>query len=187
MNKREQTRLRVLDAAWQLFRQNGYHDTTTRHIAEQAGVAAGTVFSHFPTKLSLLKAGLMQQIETVLMTAKAEEPNTHPQGKLLHYASHLYVFYCNEANFSRELFRELIWQQDEFEQQLNAFRHQLFAQTENHNPELSAVMMDCYFMTLITGLNANQPDASVMLNQLQRKLQVLQINEGPDGAHAPPQ
>ncbi|GAB6262533.1 TetR/AcrR family transcriptional regulator [Photobacterium sp. 53610] len=187
MNKREQTRLKILQAAWQLFRQTGYQDTTTRLIAEQAGVAAGTVFSHFPSKLSLLKAGLMQQIDMVLKNAKAEEPDTHPQGKLIHYASHLYAFYCSEADFSRELFRELIWQQEEFEQQLDAFRHQLFAQEENHNPDMAAVMMDCYFMTLVSGLNATEPDASVMLHQLQRKLQVLQLSEAPDDAHAPQQ
>ncbi|QUJ68995.1 TetR/AcrR family transcriptional regulator [Photobacterium sp. GJ3] len=173
MKKREQTRLKILDAAWLLFRENGYQDTTTRHIAEQAGVAAGTVFSHFPKKLDLLKAGLTSQIDEVIDHAESEQPDGCPRLKLLHFAKHLYTFYCEESDFSRELFRELIWQQKEFEQQLDGFRHKLFVQTSQYDACKAAVMMDCYFMTLVSGLNAVQPDAARMLKQLERKLQTF--------------
>ncbi|KOO11428.1 transcriptional regulator, partial [Vibrio xuii] len=49
MNKRQITRERILNAAWALFAENGYEETTTRQIARHANVADGTVFSHFPT------------------------------------------------------------------------------------------------------------------------------------------
>ncbi|MGO3799348.1 MAG: TetR/AcrR family transcriptional regulator, partial [Vibrio casei] len=54
MTKRQQTRESILNAAWALFAENGYEMTTTRQIARQAGVADGTVFSHFSTKLAML-------------------------------------------------------------------------------------------------------------------------------------
>jgi len=51
----ERTRGRLLDAAGALFGTLGYHDCGTSKVAEAAGVAHGTLFRHFPTKLSLLE------------------------------------------------------------------------------------------------------------------------------------
>ena len=50
----ERTRARLLDAAGELFGTLGYHDCGTSKVAEAAGVAHGTLFRYFPTKLSLL-------------------------------------------------------------------------------------------------------------------------------------
>lgn len=52
--KKEETRQRLLEAGWQLFREHGYDDTTVAEIAEAADVAKGTLFNYFPTKESLL-------------------------------------------------------------------------------------------------------------------------------------
>jgi AcrR family transcriptional regulator len=52
--RKQETRQRLLDAGWQLFRQRGYDDTTVAEIAEAADVAKGTLFNYFPTKESLL-------------------------------------------------------------------------------------------------------------------------------------
>lgn len=62
MSKRQITRKRILNAAWTLFAENGYEETTTRQIAREAGVADGTVFSHFPTKLDMLREGMLSQL-----------------------------------------------------------------------------------------------------------------------------
>lgn len=44
--KREQ----ILDAALALFTERGYHGTAMPEIAAKAGVAAGTIYSHFTSK-----------------------------------------------------------------------------------------------------------------------------------------
>lgn len=44
------TRGRILSAARKLFSRNGFDETTTRDLAEAAGIAAGTLFNYFPTK-----------------------------------------------------------------------------------------------------------------------------------------
>jgi AcrR family transcriptional regulator len=50
----EQTRTRILRSAQQLFAKDGYDRTTTRDLAEKAGVAEGTLFRHFANKKSIL-------------------------------------------------------------------------------------------------------------------------------------
>ena len=44
------TRERILDTASRLFRSNGWATTTTRDIAQSAGIATGTLFNYFETK-----------------------------------------------------------------------------------------------------------------------------------------
>jgi AcrR family transcriptional regulator len=50
----EQTRTRILRSAQQLFAKDGYDRTTTRDLAEKAGVAEGTLFRHFANKKAIL-------------------------------------------------------------------------------------------------------------------------------------
>jgi AcrR family transcriptional regulator len=45
---------RILKAALKLFARRGYDGTTTKDLAEAAGVAEGTLFRHFETKKSIL-------------------------------------------------------------------------------------------------------------------------------------
>jgi AcrR family transcriptional regulator len=54
----EETRLRILAAARELFAQKGSRGTTTRQVAHGAGVNEATVFRHFGTKQQLLQAML---------------------------------------------------------------------------------------------------------------------------------
>jgi AcrR family transcriptional regulator len=46
----DDTRHRLINAAAELFKTRGYHETWVEDIARQAGVAKGTFFCHFPTK-----------------------------------------------------------------------------------------------------------------------------------------
>jgi AcrR family transcriptional regulator len=48
------TRQRILEAARQLFASGGFDTSTTRDIADAAGIATGTLFNYFPTKEALL-------------------------------------------------------------------------------------------------------------------------------------
>jgi AcrR family transcriptional regulator len=53
LSKGERTRQAVLDAAHQLFVEQGYAATSMRQIAEKAGLALGGIYNHFPTKESI--------------------------------------------------------------------------------------------------------------------------------------
>ena len=49
-----QTRTRILQAAQRLFASQGFDGTTTRDLAQAAGVAEGTLFRHFANKKAIL-------------------------------------------------------------------------------------------------------------------------------------
>jgi AcrR family transcriptional regulator len=51
-----QTRRRILEVAGQLFAADGYEASTTRDIANAAGIANGTLFNYFPNKEAVLAA-----------------------------------------------------------------------------------------------------------------------------------
>jgi AcrR family transcriptional regulator len=48
------TRRQILDAAHRLFAEKGFGATTTRDIAQAAGIASGTLFNYFPAKEAVL-------------------------------------------------------------------------------------------------------------------------------------
>ncbi len=49
-----QARIRILQAAQRLFASLGFDGTTTRDLAQAAGVAEGTLFRHFSNKKAIL-------------------------------------------------------------------------------------------------------------------------------------
>jgi AcrR family transcriptional regulator len=49
-----ETRQRILEAGRQLFAAKGYEASTTRDIADAAGIANGTLFNYFPSKEAIL-------------------------------------------------------------------------------------------------------------------------------------
>ena len=172
MKKREITRNKILQSGWSLFQQKGYTDTTSREIAHHAGVASGTVFSHFPSKLDILKVAMLQQLDTIIARAKQSDQQHSARLKLRHYASHLYQFYLSHREFSKELLGNLIWQAPFFQQQLELFKSLLFSE-QAYQPEKAALMMDSYFMTLLEGLNDPNSSVDSMLATLSQKLKLI--------------
>jgi AcrR family transcriptional regulator len=56
--KGEATRSRLIEAAHKLFLQQGFHGTSMRAIAEEAGLAVGGIYNHFSTKEDIFAAVL---------------------------------------------------------------------------------------------------------------------------------
>jgi AcrR family transcriptional regulator len=58
--KGKRTRGRVIQAAHRLFIKRGYHGTSMRRIAEQAGLALGGIYNHFASKEDILAAVMVE-------------------------------------------------------------------------------------------------------------------------------
>jgi AcrR family transcriptional regulator len=56
LSRGEQTRNAILQAAHDLFVQQGYHGTSMRQIALQAGIALGGLYNHFASKEDVFQA-----------------------------------------------------------------------------------------------------------------------------------
>jgi AcrR family transcriptional regulator len=70
IKKSEVTRTRILDAALDLFRRQGFEPTTIRGIAAQAGVSLGSAYYYFESKEGLVMAFYERAMEA--MTPRME-------------------------------------------------------------------------------------------------------------------
>ncbi len=101
--QKARTREALLAAARKVLRKRGFAKTTTREVAREAGVAAGTVFVHFRDVDALVEALLDEHIAAALEGAR----RTMPKGadlvaRLVHVSKKLYDSYAVEPELSRE-------------------------------------------------------------------------------------
>ena len=66
-SKNELKRQKILEAATQLFTEQGYASTSMDLIAKQADVSKQTVYSHFGNKEALFSAAIEQKCDSYLM------------------------------------------------------------------------------------------------------------------------
>jgi len=65
---RARNRERLLTAASELFAQRGYRGTTTRDIAEAAGITERTLFRHVPSKSALFREAVISPVESFVVS-----------------------------------------------------------------------------------------------------------------------
>ena len=65
----EETRARILAATREIFERNGTRGTTTREVAERAGVNEATLFRHFGSKAALI--GAMREDSCAIETLRS--------------------------------------------------------------------------------------------------------------------
>jgi len=66
----EERATQIVDAAARLFARQGYHHTTTKQIAAEAGIAEGTIYNYFASKQDLLLAMLnhLAEMDALVVT-----------------------------------------------------------------------------------------------------------------------
>lgn len=74
LTRGERTRLTILEAAQELFLQNGYQGTSMRQIAERAGgIAVGGIYNHFGSKEELFRQLILTNHPFPLIMTALEE------------------------------------------------------------------------------------------------------------------
>jgi AcrR family transcriptional regulator len=113
MSRREQQRLateqHILAAALRLFGEHGYDATTTKQLAEAAGVAHGTVFLVAPTKEALLVRALEHRLREELAVRAANLPARNIEKQLAHIFDGLFDFYAAQPALSRVFLRAIMF------------------------------------------------------------------------------
>ncbi len=61
LTKGERTRIIIEGAAVKLFMEQGYHATSMRQIADEAGLALGGIYNHFSSKEEIFEAIIIDQ------------------------------------------------------------------------------------------------------------------------------
>src|ERR1700688_2101180 len=88
----EERRVAILRAVRRVFAEKGFDGTTTRELADAAGVSEALLFKHFPNKealFSAMKLSLNEQDLGRLERIKQLEPSVSTLVLLVHFLTHL--------------------------------------------------------------------------------------------------
>jgi len=176
--QKAETRRRILEAASDLFAENGYEGTTTRQIAEHCDISIGAVFAHFANKQMLLKAVLFEEVERALAWARGRLGSGADVGEaMVAFAGSLYRFYVQRRELSRELIRHSLFGEEELMNQLQLFREELRAfvpavlnaeQTARETEAVVDALLSHYFFMLLVLLNDDEMSVARALKRLRR-------------------
>ncbi|HLL53696.1 MAG TPA: TetR/AcrR family transcriptional regulator [Myxococcaceae bacterium] len=108
-NKREKEE-RILAAARELLSERGFEATTTRDIAERAGIGTGTLFLYVRTKEELLLRLFRQLVEGAQARLFGALPEDAPLvERLMFVFGGFFDMYAEDPRLSRTYIRELLF------------------------------------------------------------------------------
>lgn len=79
--RRELTRKQLLDAAEQVFVDQGFHAASVDQVAEAAGYSKGAVYSNFENKDELFLAVLERRVDSRALAIESDVPTDRPIGE----------------------------------------------------------------------------------------------------------
>src|SRR5438128_12278730 len=86
---KEQRRAMIVHAVRRTFAEKGFHGTTTRELADAAGVSEALLFKHFPNKEALFSAMQLsccgEQHQGRIERLKALEPSASTLVLMVHF------------------------------------------------------------------------------------------------------
>jgi AcrR family transcriptional regulator len=108
----EERRAAIIKAVRRTFAEKGFHGTTTRELAEAAGVSEALLFKHFPTKEALfaamqLSCGSEQKLGRI-ERLKALEPSASTLVLMVHYLVSHIVGGCGSRNEEQDVQNRLM-------------------------------------------------------------------------------
>lgn len=176
----EQTHLQIIQAAARLFIRQGYHGTSMRQVANEAGIALGGIYNHFSSKEALFVAILTERhpVREIIPALNASQGDTVEA--LIRDAARLMVETLGKRlDFLNLVFIELV----EFEAshlpdmfsivlpQVMPFVERIYRLKGNLRPVPPLVLlrsfMGLFFSYVITGMMiGEQPSSEISQNAL---------------------
>ncbi|MFZ5631831.1 MAG: TetR/AcrR family transcriptional regulator [Bacillota bacterium] len=95
--KKEETKKKIVTVAMDLFKRQGFDSTTVEQIAEEADIAKGTIYLHFPVKEAIID-------EYVRTAVRERESNIiHNMRELPDTRARLIAFYLKSLEFAEKM------------------------------------------------------------------------------------
>jgi AcrR family transcriptional regulator len=94
-DRNAQTRRQILDAAWELVRENGLTSLAMRDLGERVGMRAQSLYVYFPSKHAIFDAMFAEGNQQALDVNAAVPQADDPQETLRRYA-HAHVQFATE-------------------------------------------------------------------------------------------
>lgn len=109
------TQQKLLDAAIQAFSENGFKGTSTRDIADRAGVHHPLITYHFKNKEQLWRAAadrIFREFNISLVKAMAEVPEIEPKARAEAFVRTYVHFSRNQPALHKVILQEASYQSD---------------------------------------------------------------------------
>ena len=178
---------RILKAARLLFDRNGYGATAMEEVADQAGLAVGTIYNYFPSKNDLLVAIMKREAERLSAIAGQILARPDPQPfKAISQMAELFVdsITAEERPLWREVFAAAITQPDTLGQRLFELDARLITQITaliekfRRLGVLAADVESQRAATLVYALCLTWGMAFIMSDQMDQDLMRREIRKG---------
>jgi AcrR family transcriptional regulator len=109
MTVRKPTEQAILDAAYDLFTRQGYHGTSMRQLAEQAGIALGGIYNHFSSKEELFRNVFLNNHPFLEMIPAIQEARGESIEELVRHSAELMLDAINrKPGFINLTFVEIV-------------------------------------------------------------------------------
>ncbi len=164
LDRKNETRSRVLEVARAHLERDGFDAASFRAIAEDAGVAVGTVVLHFTDKKGLLHAALYDDLEEAIAICLSRGVRGSLVKRLTEIVEPAYAYYARRPGLSRtllesSLFAEPPWK-ERFASQAMRVHFRMVAviegargrgeiATDTDVAVLAAAVFSFYYMALI--------------------------------------
>lgn len=125
-NKAEKQR-KIVQAAKELFEANGFEQTTTAQISEQAGIGTGTLYLYVESKEALLIQVFQEDVGRAWHDAFDLRDRSQPVlEQLLQAFGEVSDFHCRDPKLARAYFKELMFLSTEGESATSDFMRKYY-------------------------------------------------------------
>ncbi len=184
--QKAETRSLILKSARSLFDSLDYDSVTIRGVASHAEIGLGTIYKHFPNKLSMLAAAFFDDLKALYEDAVATIPEDALfKFQFIHISKHFFNFYTSHYSLSHAYLSHLFFFDSYWRDQINAFddsyagkiaemirtaQKQGEISLDKESDTLAQALMSHYFFVLINGFfrdgTANPDQMAAMLEAL---------------------
>lgn len=147
------TKARIVSAAWKLFYEQGYDDTTVEEIIDESGTSKGSFYHYFEGKDALLGSLAMMFDEKYEEVSETLDPEMNSFDKLMFYNQAL--FEMIDTSIPLDLITQL-------------YSSQLVTKSDKHLLNHNRVYYRLLRQTILEGQQRGQITSAVTVNEISK-------------------